>query len=65
MSIILKLDREISCEYICARIQEMVSSYTKNNSDNQEILLYIDIKQIIDAEQQNPKLEYKNSEVDN
>jgi hypothetical protein len=65
MAICIKLDKEISCEYICHRIQEMLNKHNQNNTTNQETVLTIDIKEIIDAVETTPKLEYKNIEVDN
>lgn len=64
MPVCIKLDKELSCEYICHQIQKLISDYLSSNT-NKDILLHIDIKQITDAVEVVPKLEHKNNQVDN
>lgn len=56
MKISYKLDRNLSCEKICAEIQKLVSS----SGDLNNKILIIDIVDIIDTDiNLQPKLEYK------
>ena len=49
MPVCFSLNNELSCDKICAQIQKMINSYQQNNQINENSLLVIEIKQIIDS----------------
>jgi hypothetical protein len=57
--IAIKLDKNISCEFICESVQKLINQRIDNNKDS---ILIIDIKNIShDDHSMIPKLEYKPS----
>lgn len=54
----IKLDNNLSCEYICHTLEKAIASYQKNN-DITDSLLVIDIQKINDDTSLTPKLEHK------
>lgn len=59
MSIILKLNKDMSCEYICKSIQKLINT---TPMDNNEKVLVIEIRSITDDNNYPPKLTFKNSQ---
>lgn len=53
---------QISCEKICAEIQNIISKYNNQNSTISDCVLVIDIRKVTDSlEESGPlKLEHKN-----
>jgi hypothetical protein len=63
MSVCFSLNGELSCDKICSQIQKMINSYQQNNQINENSLLVIEIKQIIDSKDNlMPKLTYEPAE---
>jgi hypothetical protein len=44
----LRLDKQLSCEYICSLIQKLISSHEKNNNLTNSVLT-INITNIVDS----------------
>ena len=42
----IKLDKNITCEYVCGQVSSLVTSFIKDNGDISEYLLTLDIKPI-------------------
>lgn len=61
MLVSIKLQQNLSCEYICGMLQKAMVEYQKDN-DISDSLLIIDIKKVNDDISLIPKLEYKNIE---
>ncbi len=60
MLVCFSLNNELSCDKICSQIQKMINSYQQNNQINENSLLVIEIKQIIDSKDNlMPKLTYE------
>lgn len=60
MQVAIKLDKEISCDYICQRIQKLVNQLNKTQQSVSGSLLVIDIRSITDGGDNHiPKIEYK------
>jgi len=58
MLVSIKLQNNMSCEYICKMLQKAITQYQKdNNTDN--TILVIDIKKVSDDTSMVPKIEYK------
>lgn len=55
----IRLEGNTSCEYICSVVQSMINNYSKN-PHNGDLVLVIDIKQIIESPEHQPKLEHHN-----
>lgn len=56
---IIKLDQQIDCNTICARMQKMIDQYRKNNSLDNKIIS-IKIVDLVDGGDKHiPKIEYK------
>lgn len=49
MIIGITLNKEISCESICAHVQNLVNKFQKSNPDFSNSILVMEIKNIIDA----------------
>lgn len=60
MLVSIKLQQNLSCDYICQMIQKALTQYQKNNSIN-DSLLVVDIRNINDDTSMIPKLELKDS----
>jgi uncharacterized protein YihD (DUF1040 family) len=59
--IAITLNKNISCENICEKIQKLVNEYGKNSSNLEDSILVIEIKQINTTNTDTiPKLEYNN-----
>lgn len=50
----IKLDKNIDCNYICKLTQELISKYSHSNQLNSDSILIIEIKNIIDHEENSP-----------
>lgn len=50
MLLAIKLGQNTPCEYICHRIQQVVSEYQRHNNNAQELLLVIDLKEPVDSD---------------
>jgi GTP-binding protein EngB required for normal cell division len=48
--LVVRLDKEIPCDYICHKIQKLIESYMKNSPNLADAVLVIDIKTITDDE---------------
>lgn len=57
----IKIQENISCEYICQTIQKALTQYQKTN-DISDSLIVIDIQKVTDDNSLIPKLEYKTIE---
>lgn len=61
MQIAIKLDKEISCEYICQRIQKLVNKLNNSQQNVAGSVLVMDIRPISDGGNDHiPKIEFKN-----
>lgn len=60
MLVSIKLQQNLSCDYICQMIQKALAQYQKDNTINDSVLV-IDIKTINDDISLIPKLEHKDS----
>lgn len=58
----IKLQHQLSCEYICEHIQKMLVRYQKEN-DVSDCVLVFDIQKVTDDTSLIPKIEYKNIET--
>lgn len=47
----IKLDQQLSCEYICKNIQNLINSYNKENINLSNYLLVFELKEIQDTDQ--------------
>jgi hypothetical protein len=47
----IKLNKELSCEYICKNIQELMNDYTSQNIDLSNYILVCELKEITDSNQ--------------
>lgn len=59
----IKLDQQITCEFICQQAQKIVTQFQKaNGQDLSEALLILEVKNISHTAEANPicKLEFKN-----
>ncbi len=57
----IRIQQNISCEYICHTIQKALEKYSKTN-DLSDSLIVIDIQKVTDDNSLVPKLEYKTIE---
>lgn len=55
----IRLEGNTPCEYICSVVQSMINNYAKN-PHNGDLVLVIDIKEIVEPPEHQPKLEYHN-----
>lgn len=56
----ITLNKEVSCEYICSKIQHLFNM-AKNQSSSEELVLVISMNPITyTSDDQIPKIEYKN-----
>lgn len=44
------LNKEIPCEILCKKIQSLVQKYTQQHGSNSSLVLYLELKTIIDSE---------------
>jgi len=59
MKLSISLSQNLQCEYICQKIQKLISQHQQNNQDLSGSLLVIDIISPIDGGDSHiPKLEY-------
>lgn len=58
MLLSIKIQPNISCEYICQSIQKALEKYSQSN-DISDSLIVIDIQKVNDDNSLVPKLEYK------
>lgn len=58
MSVVIKLQENIECGYICSQVQKLIEQNQSMISIGKTILV-IDIKNIIDASNPIPKLPYQ------
>ena len=56
----IKIAPNMSCEYICQRVQELVNYHNKNNTDLTDSIITIEIKKPTYEADMIPKLEFKN-----
>ena len=49
----IKLDKNIDCNYICKITQELISKYVQSNQLNNNSILVIEIKNIVDYDDDN------------
>lgn len=61
MLVSIKIQPNISCEYICQTLQKAIEKYSKTN-DITNSLIVIDIQKVTDDISLIPKLEYKTIE---
>jgi len=47
----IKLDKQLSCEYICNHIQKLVNSYSQQYNDLSNFLLVCELKEITTTNQ--------------
>lgn len=47
----IKLDKQLSCDYICSHVQNLINSYLAENIDLSNYLLVCELKQITDSNQ--------------
>jgi hypothetical protein len=60
----IKLDKEIPCDYICHSIQKLIDNYRQNNNiDLSNAVLVVDIKTIIETNQQIPLLNHLPADI--
>lgn len=57
----IKIQQNISCEYLCQTIQKALERYSQTN-DISDSLIVIDIQKVTDDNGLIPKLEYKTIE---
>lgn len=56
----ITLNKEISCESICAHVQNLVNNFRQSNPDFSNSILIMEIKNIIDATDSSiPTIEYR------
>jgi hypothetical protein len=60
MLITIKLDQQISCENICNSLQRALNSYQQSNTIDNNTLLVIEVKTIIDEQRPILNIEHKN-----
>jgi hypothetical protein len=60
MLITIKLDQQISCENICNSLQRALNSYQQSNTIDNNTLLVIEVKTIIDEQPPILNIEHKN-----
>jgi hypothetical protein len=56
----IKLTQNISCEYICKTVQDLINYHNKNNQDLTDAMITIEIKKPTYDVDMIPKLEFKN-----
>jgi hypothetical protein len=57
----IKLDKQLSCDYICSHIQNLINSYTAENIDLSKYLLVCELKEITETNQTLlPRIGFKN-----
>lgn len=54
----IKIEQNISCEYVCKTIQKIIEQYSKTNDIN-DSLIVIDIQKVNDDTSLIPKIEHK------
>jgi hypothetical protein len=59
----IKLTQNLSCEYICKHVQNIVTKYQKEHPEPSELILTIDIKKPYDNNELIPKIEHKNIDL--
>jgi len=47
----IKLDKQLSCEYICSHIQKLINLYNQQNTDLSNYLLVCELKEITTTNQ--------------
>lgn len=47
----IKLDQQLSCEYICKHIQSLINTYNSNNINLSQYLLVCELKEIQNTDQ--------------
>jgi len=47
----IKLDKQLSCDYICSHIQKLINLYNAENIDLSNYVLVCELKQITDSNQ--------------
>jgi hypothetical protein len=55
----IRLEQNMSCEYICQTVQKAIISYTQEHTDIHNALLVINIQKAVDDSSLVPKLELK------
>lgn len=61
MIIGISLNKEISCELICAHAQNLVTKFQQSNPDFSNSILVMEIKNVVDADQGGIlNIEYRN-----
>ena len=60
MLVSIKLENNISCDYICQKLQKAITEYQKTN-DTSDSILVIDIQKIYDNVNLIPKIELQDS----
>lgn len=61
MLVSIKIQPNMSCEYICQTLQKAIEKYSKTN-DISDSLLVIDIQKVNDDFSLIPKIEFKGSQ---
>lgn len=57
----IRIQDQMNCEYICAKVQEAINEYHKHSQDISGALILIDIKKPSqETDEAIAKLEYKN-----
>ncbi len=60
----IKLDKQLSCEYICANVQKLVNSYLEQYNDLSNFLLVCELKEITTTNQTLlPRIGLKNEQT--
>jgi hypothetical protein len=61
--IAIKLQNNMSCDYICKHIQNLIKQYPINENDMNDTMLVIDIKKTYDAIEPVVGIEWKNIDL--
>lgn len=60
----IKLDKQLSCEYICSHIQKLINFYSQQHNDLSNFLLVCELKEITTTNQTLlPRIGLKNEQT--
>ena len=65
MNTYISLNKQLSCEYLCNRIDHLITKFKQTNTDLDSCVLVISINHAIDNNELMPKLEFKDTNVNN
>lgn len=57
----IKLDKNLDCQYLCNKIQQLINWHNKNDPITPDSILTITIKKITDSDVAPLRIEYKES----